>query len=78
MSDDDGLPKLRYIGSYEGGTNHIIIPRAPFAVIEQKLEADRVARDLAAEKAKLATMQAARSRGRLKRALRAVLRGRFR
>jgi hypothetical protein len=69
---DEGAPNRIFLGTYEGGTTHVIVPREILQSADQKLAADRAAREAAAEKARLATMQAARSQGRLKRALRAV------
>jgi hypothetical protein len=73
LMNDDGTPRrLIEIGSYELGANVVVVPRAPLAAIEAKLAAERVQREADAEKARLAVMQAARSQGRLRRALKAV------
>ena len=40
MSDEDGLPKLRYLGSYEGGTHNLVIPRAALERVEQSFAAE--------------------------------------
>jgi hypothetical protein len=76
----DGLPKLKYLGSYEGGSDcNIIVPRAAFERVEQSFAAEREieARALAAkaaevERAKVSTrgMRLARAARRFKRALR--------
>jgi hypothetical protein len=60
MSDGDGRPRLKYLGSFEGGTDTVIIPAEAFAPVDQRLVAERASRELAAEKMKLATMQSAR------------------
>jgi hypothetical protein len=75
MTNDDGAQRrMVYLGSFEGGTDIVVIPEPTLARASAQLDAERAAREMAEAKAKLATMQAARSQGRLKRALRAVFR----
>jgi hypothetical protein len=72
---DDGNPKLIYLGTVEGGANVIVVPRAALASVEQKLDAEHARREAEAAKAKLAVLQSARARGRLRKLMRAVFRG---
>jgi hypothetical protein len=65
-------PKRVFLGSYEGGTTNVVIPAAALARANAEFDAERAAKARAEQKAALAIMQAARSQGRLKRALRAV------
>jgi hypothetical protein len=71
----DGQPRhMVYLGTFSDGMpTHAIIPREVWESAAQKLDAERARREAEAEKARLGVMQAARSQGRLKRALRAVL-----
>ena len=71
-------PRRIFLGHYEGGTTHVVIPSAPLAALDQKLAVERAQREAEAEKAKLAVMQSARSQSRLKRALPAIGFGRGR
>jgi hypothetical protein len=65
--------RMVYLGSFTGGLPDIFeIPAEPLRKIEARLDTERAQREAEAERAKLAVMQAARSQGRLKRALRAV------
>jgi hypothetical protein len=73
MTDDDGLPKLRYIGSYDGGLSHLIIPREAFERAEAESALDR---ELAAA-AKLAAIKAA-DEARIRNTRRARAARRFR
>jgi hypothetical protein len=70
----DGAPKGRLIplGTFEGGLNHLIIPREAFVRADAEAERARAAKALADEKAALAVLQAARRQGRLRRAVKAV------
>jgi hypothetical protein len=54
MSNEDGLPKLKYLGSYEGGIHNLIVPRAAFERVEQSFAAERAAE----EKGRLAAIAA--------------------
>jgi hypothetical protein len=63
-----------FLGTFQGGTDIVVIPPGVLDAANVKLDAARSAREREAERAKLATMQAARAQGRLKRALRAVFR----
>jgi hypothetical protein len=73
MNDDN--PRRVYIGSYEGGTAHIIIPAPALARANEVLDAERARREAEAAKAKLQILQSARNRGRLRKLMRAVFRG---
>jgi hypothetical protein len=61
-----------YLGSFEAGTDIVVIPLGVLDAANAQLDAARPARERETERAKLATLQAARAQGRLKRALRAV------
>ena len=61
-----------FLGTFEGGTDIVIIPPGVLDAANAKLDAARAAREREAERSRLAVMQAARAQGRLKRALRAV------
>jgi len=70
MSDDE--KRLIYLGSFSDGLpTHVILPAAPIRRVEAALDAERQKREREAERARLAVLQAAKSRGRLRRALRA-------
>jgi hypothetical protein len=69
---DEPERKLVYVGSFESGLHHLIVPAAVIAPIAATFDAERRARELAAEKARLAPVQAAKSRAKLRRALAAV------
>jgi hypothetical protein len=73
----DGESRRIFLGCYEGGTTHVVVPREILQSADQKLAADRAAREAAAEKAKLQVLQSARNQGRLRRALHAVFRRRI-
>jgi hypothetical protein len=70
MNDDE--PRRIYIGNYEGGTTHLIIPAPVLARADAALAAERKRREHEADMARLRVLQAARNQGRLKKALRAV------
>jgi hypothetical protein len=61
-------PKLIYLGTVENA-NAIILPTQPVRRVEARLERERAKREAEAAKAKLAIMQQARGRVRLKKAL---------
>ena len=73
MSENEP-PRRIFLGSFEGGTDIVVIPPGVLDAANVKLDAARAAREREAERTRLAVMQAARSQGRLKRALRAVFR----
>jgi hypothetical protein len=75
MSD---TPNRIYIGSYEPGVTHLIVPRQVLAQANDRLDAERRARETAEAKARMQVLQQAKSRGRLRKALRGVFRGRGR
>jgi hypothetical protein len=71
---DNGNPSRVYLGTYEGGTTHLIIPRDVLASAEQKLAVERARREAAiadAErvKARLRNTRRARIARRFRRAL---------
>jgi hypothetical protein len=72
----DGAPRGRLIplGTFEGGLNHLIVPREAFVRADAEAARERAAKALADEKAALAVLQSARANGRLRRALHAVFR----
>jgi hypothetical protein len=72
LTNDDGTPRrMIYLGSIDAADT-IIIPPEIWEPATKKLDDERAARELAAEKARLATMQSARANGRLRKALTAV------
>jgi hypothetical protein len=77
MSDEPR--RFIHLGTFDGGLPSVFeIPTAPLQKIEQKLNAEHAARELAAEKAKTAALtealRSARNRGKLKRALHGMFR----
>jgi hypothetical protein len=76
LTNDDGTPrKLKYLGSYEGGSAvNIVIPAGAFERVEQSFAAERAAREAEALKARQTPVRQARARGRLKKALTAIFR----
>jgi hypothetical protein len=70
--DDDVTdePKRVFLGTFSDGLPvNLIIPRDGLKPATDILDAERQKRETAAAKAKLATLQAARGRARLKKAL---------
>jgi hypothetical protein len=66
----DGPKKLIYLGSFpEGLPNRVILPAPAIRKIEADLDAEHRQREALAAKAKLAVMQQARGRAKLKKAL---------
>jgi hypothetical protein len=73
MSDETGLPKLKYLGSYEGGTHNLVIPAGAFERIEQSFAAERAAEEKAPAISAVPRVQGtrrARAMRRLTKALR--------
>jgi hypothetical protein len=70
----DGTPKGRLIplGTFEGGTTHVVIPRRAIDRANEVFDAERRQREANEAKAKLRIAQAARGKSRLKKALRLV------
>jgi hypothetical protein len=71
-------PKRIVLGSFEAGATAIIIPSRALDRASKAFDAERQQREALARKAKMEVMQAARARGRLKRALELVFRRRGR
>ena len=68
-----------FLGSFEGGTDIVVIPNQVLERANAQLDAERARREKIAAEAKLRTMQSARARGKLRKALFAVFgRGRRR
>jgi hypothetical protein len=63
-----------FIGSFESGVTHLVIPAPVLARANDQFDRERRARETAANRAKLATLQAAKARGKLRRVMRMVLR----
>jgi hypothetical protein len=63
-----------FIGSFESGVHHLTIPAPVIRKAEAALDADRQKRETEAQRAKLATLQAAKARGKLRRVMRMFLR----
>jgi hypothetical protein len=63
-----------YLGSYESGTHHIVIPRAALDAAGAKLDAARERRTREEARAKAESLNMARNRGKLRKAMRAVFR----
>jgi hypothetical protein len=63
-------PRRILIGSFDANTTHLTIPAPVLARANDQFDAERRARELAASKAKLQVMQAAKARRRLKQATR--------
>jgi hypothetical protein len=70
--------KLVYLGNFEAGLHHLIIPAPAIRKVEAVFDAERRQREMEAERARLAIVQAAKSRSKLKRAMHAVFRRRGR
>jgi hypothetical protein len=75
-------PNRVFLGNYEGGLNHLIVPREAWTQAEAKLdaererrEAERMQREALAASARLQAVQDARIRGRLRKLTRALFRG---
>jgi hypothetical protein len=67
---DDREPTRVLIGVFgEGMPTHLFIPRDGLKPAERILDREREKRETAAAKAKLATLQAAKAQGRLRRAI---------
>jgi hypothetical protein len=64
-----------YLGSFESGTDIVIIPEPTIARAHAQLDAEQARREAAAAKAKLQVVQSARARGKLRKLMRAVFRG---
>ena len=62
-----------YIGSYEGGTRVVVVPREVLKRADAQLDEARKQREQAEAMVKLQIMQRVRANGRLKRALKAAL-----
>jgi hypothetical protein len=75
MNDE---PNRIFIGSFDGGVNTVVIPNQVIERANAKLDAERRKREAAAAKAKMEVLQDARSRGRLKKAFKLILRRRGR
>lgn len=58
MTDDAPRPRI-YLGSYEGGLHHLVVPRE---VLRRADEAFAAEREREAEKAKLAALQLAKAK----------------
>jgi hypothetical protein len=67
-------PRRIFLGSYEAGTTHVIIPSQAVNRANEAFDRERKRREMEAAKAKLRVLQDARSAGRLKRALASVFR----
>jgi hypothetical protein len=74
MSETDEGPKLIYLGSFDSGLHHLTLPAAPIRRIEARLDAEREKREREVERARLAVLQAAQARSKLRRALSACFR----
>jgi hypothetical protein len=68
---NDEPRKMVYLGTFDSGLHHLTLPAAPIRRIEARLDAEREKREREVERARLAVLQTARARSRLKRALRA-------
>jgi hypothetical protein len=67
---DESPKRLIYLGSFpEGLPTRVILPAPAIRKVEAALDAERARNEALAAKAKLAIMQQARARGRLKKAL---------
>jgi hypothetical protein len=73
MTDD--APNRVYLGTFEGGVTHLIIPAPALARANEVLDRERAKREKLANEAKTAALRLARNRGKLRKALRAVFRG---
>ena len=71
---DPDVSKMIVLGSFEGGLNRLIIPPRVIARANAAFDAERALREREASRVKREILQAARARGRLKRALAAVFR----
>lgn len=67
MSDDQ--PRRIFLGSFEAGLHHLIIPAPVIARANATFDAERARREKEAAQLKAQALQAAKSRSRLKRAL---------
>jgi dTDP-4-amino-4,6-dideoxygalactose transaminase len=73
MTSEDNPTNRVLVGVFgEGMPTHLFIPRDGLKPAERILDAERARHEALAAKAKLQTMQAARGRAKLKRALRSA------
>jgi hypothetical protein len=82
-TEETGLPKLRYLGSYEPGVHNLVLPRALFeqprvetALDRELAAAAKVAAAKANDQARVTNTRRARALQRLKHALHAAVFGR--
>jgi hypothetical protein len=78
MTNEDGFPKLRYLGSFESGTDTVVIPPAAFerAEVETARElaaAAKAAAIKAADEARIRNTRKARAVRRVERALQVLV-----
>jgi hypothetical protein len=73
MTEDN--PRRVFLGSFEGGVDTVVIPNQVLERANDQLDRERQRREAGACKAKLAVLQSARARGRLRKLMRAVFRG---
>ena len=78
MNDETGLPKLKYLGSYEGGSDRAIViprealerPQAPTALERELAAAAKAAAAKAADEARIRDTKRTRVARRFRKALR--------
>jgi hypothetical protein len=77
MTNEDNPTNRVLVGVFgEGMPTHLFIPRDGLKPAERILDAEREKREREAERTRLAVLQAAKSRGKLRRALRCFMRKR--
>jgi len=69
MNDE---PKRIFVGSFESGVTHLVVPAAATRPAEAVFNAERQRHQMLANKAKLATLQSAKAQDKLKRAMQSV------
>lgn len=72
MSDEE--PRRIFLGSFEAGLHHLIIPAPVIAKANATFDAERARREREAAQLKAQALRDARARAKLARALRAILR----
>lgn len=71
MSDEPERRKI-FLGSFDGGVTALVVPPQIIARANAALDAEKEKREMLASAAKTKSLQDARSRGKLKRALTAL------
>jgi hypothetical protein len=71
---DEGEPRRIFLGSFEAGLHHLIIPAPVTARANATFDAERARREKEAAQQKAQALGDARARGKLARVLKTILR----